>query len=433
MAKSPVNKKTMDNFFSIFTRNNPQKDVEQRQFHERSACSEDEKQEQGGDIIQKILLVSNNDVAMKISAFNRGVSILCGSLSQMMMEYQKFNSKGEYFAQDVKSAYGRHINFLLQVKPNSKQNAAQFWKAVMFKIIMDGNAYILPKRSMIDGNVDELILINGSVNYSGGVYSITDLKNNINGNYAEKDIIHIRNSYVDDSLRKGIPTLTYAATALSICRTIDGQTLETSGKGGRLKLLLMRKPEDKSGIMGRVSAKEMKKQAENLGNNIFTNDVNFIDGDFDTVNVSMNAADQQLFENRKFGIPEIARFLGIPPVLLFDYSNSSYKSYEDSNIEFLCRSLAPVINEIETEFNAKLIDEYDFGKYQFEFSARKLMKMNEQSRADVNLKKLQTGTASVNELRRAENLPKIENGDAYYISTNLAEVGSDKLSANNIK
>ncbi|MCQ6448891.1 phage portal protein, partial [Vibrio parahaemolyticus] len=112
------------------------------------------------------------------------------------------------------------------------------------------------------------------------------------------------------------------------------------------------------------------------GNNIFTNDVNFIDGDFDTVNVSMNAADQQLFENRKFGIPEIARFLGIPPVLLFDYSNSSYKSYEDSNIEFLCRSLAPVINEIETEFNAKLIDEYDFGKYQFEFSARKLMKMN---------------------------------------------------------
>ena len=61
------------------------------------------------------------------------------------------------------------------------------------------------------------------------------------------------------------------------------------------------------------------------------------------------------------------------------------------------------------------------------------MKMNEQSRADVNLKKLQTGTASVNELRRAENLPKIENGDAYYISTNLAEVGSDKLSANNIK
>ena len=127
----------MDNFFSIFTRNNPQKDVEQRQFHERSACSEDEKQEQGGDIIQKILLVSNNDVAMKISAFNRGVSILCGSLSQMMMEYQKYNTKGEYFAQDVKSAYGRHINFLLQVKPNSKQNAAQFWKAVMFKIIMD--------------------------------------------------------------------------------------------------------------------------------------------------------------------------------------------------------------------------------------------------------------------------------------------------------
>ena len=47
----------MDNFFSIFTRNNPQKDVEQRHFHERSACSEDEKQEQGGDIIQKILLV----------------------------------------------------------------------------------------------------------------------------------------------------------------------------------------------------------------------------------------------------------------------------------------------------------------------------------------------------------------------------------------
>ena len=36
----------------------------------------------------------------------------------------------------------------------------------------------------------------------------------------------------------------------------------------------------------------------------------------------------------------------------------------------------------------------------------------------------------MNELRSQYDLPSIEEGDAHYVSTNLAEVGSEKLRSN---
>lgn len=414
----------MDNFFQFFGKSRAARPS--AALHERAAGSA-ETTPDGGDISSKVRYVSDNSTALKVSAFYRGVSILGGSLSQMLMVYQKYNRNAEYFERDLGVTRGQRINYLLQVRPNRRRNAAQFWRAVMYKIILDGNAFILPRRDERN-EIEDFILIDGSVSATvSGEYLVNDSTNGIFDTFGPDEILHIRNCYADPVTGMGIPTLSYAATALGISRTIEAQTLETSAKGGRLKLLLMRKPEDATGFMGRNSTKEMKKEAESLGRNIFSNDVNFIDGQFDAVNISMNAGDQQLFENRKFGIPEIARFLGIPPVLLFDYANSSYKSYSDSDIEYLSRSLAPIVNEIECEFNAKLIPQFQFGTQRYFFSTEKLHMMDESQRADTNLKRLQTGTASVNELRRQENRPRIAGGDEYYVSTNLAKVGSDKL------
>lgn len=385
--------------------------------------------ESGSDLSEKIAYVYDNQTALKVSAFYRGVAILGGSLSQMVMEYQKFKPDGDYFAKDMSATRGRRLNYLLQVRPNRRKNASQFWRDVMCHVIFRGNAFIFPRRSMEDGEIEEFVLIEGNVSYNerSGTYSIQDGTNGVSGTYDEDDVIHIRNCFTNGTGKIGIPTLTYAFDALSISRTTEKQTLETSAKGGRLKLLLMRKPEDASGLMGKVSTKEMEKEANKLREKIFTNDVNFIDGQFDTANITMSSQDQQLFENRKFGIPEIARFLNIPPVMLFDYSNSSYKSYEDSDTEYMARSLAPIVNEIECEFNAKLVYESQYGNHRYCFRSDKLYMMHDSKRADVNMKRLQTGTCSVNDLRREENMPTIAGGDEHYVSTNLAVVGSEKL------
>jgi hypothetical protein len=43
---------------------------------------------------------------------------------------------------------------------------------------------------------------------------------------------------------------------------------------------------------------------------------------------------------------------------------------------------------------------------------------------------LETGAMTVNEIRKQYDMPAVAEGDRVYISTNLSELGSDKLSGN---
>jgi hypothetical protein len=47
--------------------------------------------------------------------------------------------------------------------------------------------------------------------------------------------------------------------------------------------------------------------------------------------------------------------------------------------------------------------------------------------ADYLLKRIQSGTMTVNEARETMNLSPVEGGDAVFLSTNLAGINSDKL------
>jgi hypothetical protein len=51
--------------------------------------------------------------------------------------------------------------------------------------------------------------------------------------------------------------------------------------------------------------------------------------------------------------------------------------------------------------------------------------------AKVDQLNLQTGVKTVNELRAEHDMPSVENGDIIYVSTNLAELGSEKLKSAN--
>ena len=53
--------------------------------------------------------------------------------------------------------------------------------------------------------------------------------------------------------------------------------------------------------------------------------------------------------------------------------------------------------------------------------------MDKKAQAEVDEKRLRTGTATVNELRKQYDMPAVKDGDIVYVLTNLAELGSAKL------
>ena len=58
-----------------------------------------------------------------------------------------------------------------------------------------------------------------------------------------------------------------------------------------------------------------------------------------------------------------------------------------------------------------------------------LRRLDAKGQAEIDKLHLESGW-SVNELRSQYDLPNIPEGDAHYVSTNLAEVGSEKLRSN---
>ena len=107
-------------------------------------------------------------------------------------------------------------------------------------------------------------------------------------------------------------------------------------------------------------------------------------------------------------------------------AGSSYKMPEHATQEFLLRTIQPRIREWEDELNSKLLREEDFGRRRIHVCELALRRLDAKGQAEIDKLHMEAGWA-VNEIRSQYDLPNIEGGDLHYISTNLAELGSEKL------
>ena len=110
-------------------------------------------------------------------------------------------------------------------------------------------------------------------------------------------------------------------------------------------------------------------------------------------------------------------------------TNSHYNDYTNATMEYLQRTIAPLARELEDLFDAKFLTSADFGKRRFHMCELPLLRMDLERQAKVDQLHLQMGW-TVNEIRNQYDMPAIKNGDIPYVSTNLAELGSEKLSGN---
>lgn len=141
----------------------------------------------------------------------------------------------------------------------------------------------------------------------------------------------------------------------------------------------------------------------------------------------------QFLETRKFGVKDICRFFGVHPSFVFEDSSSNYKSAENANVAFLSSGLNPILTKIEDEFQRKLVPESLAFKRRFIFDRRGIYSTDLASKVDYQFKTIQAGIYSVNDWRRAENLPEVEGGDRVLVSANLKplqDVSEDSMQAN---
>ena len=381
----------------------------------------------GADYRQHVVYANTPEMAMKIAAVYRAVNLISSGLASLKMEFKRKDRSKDYFMLYT-NGVGRKINWLLGVEPNDRMNSYTFFKNLVASILLRGNAYIYPEYDEL-GLVSAFYLLSpDSVVYDKytNLYEVRDEINGIYRTLRSSDILHFKNVSRDGGYT-GVSTIRFAAQTLGIAATSDAETLKRFATGGRFKAILKNSTNVRG--IGEYQDEELRGHGNDLQESINRgDDILVIKGDAEVSPLSMTSADMQFLESRKFTIREIARFFNVPPSKLMDDSNSNYKSVEVSNIAFYTEALQPIVEEIQREFAAKMLNETTFMDYKYSFNLKSLYALDLESKAKWDSSRLQNGQCSVNDLRRENDIEPVDKGDDVYLSVNFAPLGSAKLS-----
>ena len=393
----------------------------------------------GGSFEEKIVRVNNPNLSLTISAVYRAVELKAKTIGQMEMQYQRRNKEGGNFVPDMwkwgdRVSIGRKWNYLLQKRANPMMTASELFQQMSIHRELLGNAYVYVERDELGDPMNLWLAMCGGYDPLTGTYTLTYVTDRgVRSKFQapSEDVIHWRNTFKHPNGYMGIPTHVYAIQTLSQIATAKQQTIETTAKGGRMKLII---GEDTSRTVSPIAAglfdkKQMEAYADEVNERIYAKDVVALRALDKVQNISMTAQDMQLMEQLGMSLDDCARYYATPRPLLMLDTNSHYNDYTNATMEYLQRTIAPLARELEDLFDAKFLSVEDFGDRRFHLCELPLLRMDLEKQAKVDQLRLQMGW-TVNEIRAQYDMPAIEKGDIPYVSTNLAELGSEKLSGN---
>lgn len=151
-------------------------------------------------------------------------------------------------------------------------------------------------------------------------------------------------------------------------------------------------------------------------------DIHVLEGGVKYQAISTPANDSQFLETRKYAVHEIGRIFGVPPHMLGELDRATYANAEQNNQEFLTYTLMPYLNLIEEAINTYLIPENEQGRYFAKFSVEGLLRSDAAARAAFYQQGRVGGWITANEIRRLEDLPRVEGADDLHAQMNLAPI-----------
>lgn len=231
-----------------------------------------------------------------------------------------------------------------------------------------------------------------------------------NGKYyvgTDRDVLHIRGAGGD--ALGGVSVLSVARNAISAAIAAETAAAATFANGMRPSMVIQYKdflsPANREAANGAMMDKYSG--ALNAGKP-------FILEGGEVKNVSISPEDAQMIETRGFGVEEICRFFGVPPVMVGHAGAATAwpTSAEQQGLIFQRFSLKPRLECIEQAMNQQLLTPEDRANgVVIEFNIEGLLRGDSAARSAFYAQGLQNGYFTINEVRAWENLPPVTGGD----------------------
>lgn len=130
----------------------------------------------------------------------------------------------------------------------------------------------------------------------------------------------------------------------------------------------------------------------------------------------------QFLDSRRLAVEDVARAFNVPPHLLGLPGTNTYASVEQNNLAWVTHGLRPIVQKIEGALSP-LMARYPGGEQAFiRFNLDGLLRADINSRMTAYSTGLQSGFLTINDVRRIEDMPPINDPSADTVRVPLANV-----------
>ena len=301
--------------------------------------------------------------------------------------------------------------YLLERRPNKYQSPYSYKMFLMLNMLSHGFSVVYKKYDAW-GNITELIPWRSS---EVSVCKLLDKDEYVyeyrGRTYTEDEVIYI--PYISKDGKTGISPLSIARQSIIAVEQMD-KHLQRFYESGAFKQGALETTQP----LEVAAKKKLKKEWKKLhGGADSSGEIAVIDNGMKWVDISLPMTDLQFIESKQLSAREIAAIFDVPPSAL-GLSQEKYSNLQEINDRFIQDVVAPDCINIEQAHDFSLFLRAE-ANYYTKFNLAAGMRGSNEKRIAYYEKLLQTGVATINEIRELEEMNDIGAiGDKHYASLN---------------
>jgi HK97 family phage portal protein len=350
----------------------------------------------------------NENTALSISTFYRAAMVRANAVGGMPVKVYRRTAEGRTEAE-------QHALWpILQHECNPEQSPVDFFAQLEFWAVVFGYSFAEVERAN-NGDVLALWPVHPANVRQGrtpegelGYEVRTDAGTVI---IPDADMLVLRGPTLDGSV--GCRLVQIARESLGLTLAQDRSLAAFFGNGARPSLILSTDstltPEAREAA--RVGAKNVWQGVQNVGT------LMLLEGGIKPTTVATTNEQSQTEQLRESQVTEICRWVGVDPLMVYDYGRATWNNAERQLLNFLQFTLDPTLKRLEAEFQRKCIRPAERNDYYAEFTRESILRMDPEKQMAVWKEGRMIGVYSPNEVRKFLNMsPRTDPGGDEYES-----------------
>ena len=350
----------------------------------------------------------NHDTAFKVNAIFSAISLISDTVSTLPLDaYVRRN--GNRIAMRPKPAWVS--------KPDVDTTREAFYGSIIVSLLLDGNAFIRIYRqgsTIVNMNVLDPSKVRITRNGLGRVMFHLEGESKV---LTTDDVIFIPDVVKPGTLR-GVSRVDSLRDNFGLAMALENYAARFFGQGATTQGIIefpdeLTFDEMKSLQQSFDSRHKGWKNAHKTG---------ILSGGAKYKETSVTNDQAQFIDSRRMAVEDVARAFNVPPHLRGLPGTNSYASVEQNNLAWVTHCLRPIIQKIEGAFSPLLAESPNGREAFLKFNIDGLLRADINSRSAAYSTGLQAGYLTINDVRRLEDLSRIEDPSASTVRVPLANV-----------